>query len=233
MRLRSASVLILLFVLSVNAVAQVTPIGPFTGTALEQFTNPTFLPSYQTYDIWGGFGNVRNIHPSGALKYEFSSERGGDLVLPRSAPTFGGQIGISEWTFDAPLERFGAYWENNSRFNDGVATFYDVNNNLLATMPMTIPMAAQTWTWNGWQFTTPVNRIVVTGNDTVFFGGFIWYEDATYVAASVAVPEVSSLWMMVAVGVVAVGWWKRKALASLVPSLRLGTHCRPASGWQQ
>ncbi len=96
MRLRSASVLVLLFMLSASAVGQVTPIGPFTGTALEQFTNPTFLPSYQNYDIWNGFGNVRNIHPSGALKYEFSSTRGGDTVLPYSAPTFGGQIGISE-----------------------------------------------------------------------------------------------------------------------------------------
>lgn len=207
MRLRSASVLVLWFFLSANVSAQVTPIGPFTGTALEQFTNPSFLPSYQTYDIWNGFGNIRNIHPSGALKYEFSSTRGGDTVLPYSAPTFGGQIGISEWTFDTPLARFGAYWENNSRFDDAVATFYDVNNNLLATMPMTIPMAAQAWTWNGWDFSTPVNRIVVAGNDTAFFSGFIWYEDATYIAATASVPEVSILWTLVLVCVAGSGWW--------------------------
>jgi len=216
MRLRSQSALLLLIVITGSATAQVTPIGPFTGTALEQFTNPTFLPSYQTYDIWNGFGNIRNIHPSGALKYEFSSTRGGDTVLPYSAPTFGGQIGISEWTFDAPLTRFGAYWENNSRFDDGVATFYDVNNNLLATMPMTIPMAAQAWTWNGWEFSTPVNRIVVAGNDTAFFSGFIWYEDATYVAANISVPEVSSLWMLGFVSVAGSGLWYWKRRKSVV-----------------
>jgi hypothetical protein len=201
MRYRSTSVCLLLL-LAGTVQAQITPIGPFTGTQLEQFTNPTFLPSYQQYDIWGGFGTIRNIHPSGALKYEFSSTRGGDTVLPRSAPTFGGQIGISEWTFDLPLLRFGAYWENNSRFDDGVATFYDVNGAIMGTQPVVAPMLAQVWTWNGWEFSSPVSKIVVTSNDTAFFGGFFWYEDATYLAA---VPEPASyltLGLVAAAGVI-------------------------------
>lgn len=199
---------------SSSAWGQVNPIGPFTGSVFEGFNVFPFNPSYQQYSIFAGQGLVRNIHPSGALKYEASSERGGDFVLPRSAPTFGGQIGISEWTFPQPLARFGAYWENNSRFDGAVATFYDLSNNLVATLPMSIPKDGQTWTWNGWSFDVPVNKFVVTGNDTAFFSGFIWYEDATANFA-VAVPEASS-WMMI--GLCGLGfsgygtyrWWRRQ-----------------------
>ena len=206
-------------ILAPAAWGQVTPIGPFSGSVFELFNVFPFNPSYQQYQIFGGQGLVRNIHPSGALKYEASSTRGGDTVLPKSAPTFGGQIGISEWTFPLPLQRFGAYWENNSRFDDAVATFFDVNNNLVATLPMNIPMLDQTWTWNGWQFDVPVNKFVVTGNDTAFFGGFIWYEDATAIF-SAAVPEASS-WMLigacaVCVGSVAAYRWKRRKRSDLI-----------------
>ncbi|MFT3883204.1 MAG: PEP-CTERM sorting domain-containing protein [Gemmatales bacterium] len=182
--------------------AQVTPIGPFTGTATEGFNVLPFDPSYQQYSIMGGLGLVRNIHPSGALKYEASSTRGGDTVLPHTGVTFGGQIGISEWTFTQPLAKFGAYWENNSRFDDAVATFYDTSNNLVATLTLNDPKDAQTWTWNGWQFSVPVNKFVITGNDTAFFSGFIWYDDATATFSTAAVPEPAS-WMLM--GAVALG----------------------------
>ena len=183
--------------------SQVTPIGPFSGTVFEDFNVFPFNPSYQQYSIFGGQGLVKNIHPSGALKYEASSTRGGDTVLPRSAPTFGGQIGISEWTFPQPLLRFGAYWENNSRFDDAVATFYDTGNNLIGTLNMTISKDANIWQWNGWQFDTPVSKFVITGNDTAFFSGFIWYEDAT-ANFTVAVPEPST-WALLGLAAIGAG----------------------------
>lgn len=190
--------LLMLCCCSCAAWGQITPIGPFTGSVFENFNVSNFLPSYQQYQIFGGEGLVQNIHPSGALKYEFSSTRGGDTVLPRSFPTFGGQIGISQWTFTQPVSHFGAYWENNSRFDHGVATFYDVNNQLLGSLAMNIPKSAQTWTWNGWSFgNTPVSRMVIEGNDTEFFSGFIWYEDATANFAA-SVPEPTT-WMLLGI----------------------------------
>lgn len=197
--------------ISLPAWAQVTPIGPFTGSVLEGFNVFPFDPSYQQYSIFGGQGLVKNIHPSGALKYEANSTRGGDTVVPHTGVTFGGQIGISEWTFTQPLSRFGAYWENNSRFDDAVATFYDVSNHLIATLTVNDPKAAQAWTWNGWQFDTPVSRFVITGNDTDFFGGFIWYDDATAVFA-VAVPEVSSVIMLgsCALAIAGIAWYRSR-----------------------
>lgn len=208
--------LLLLGYCSSAARGQITPIAPFTGTVFENFNVSNFLPSYQQYPIFGGQGLVQNIHPSGALKYEFSSTRGGDTVLPRSFPTFGGQIGISQWTFTQPVSQFGAYWENNSRFDHGVATFYDTNNQLLGSLPMNIPRLAQTWTWNGWSFgNTPVSRLVIEGNDTEFFSGFIWYEDATANFAA-SVPEPTT-WMLLGLsGLGAAGYaWRhyRKKLA--------------------
>lgn len=191
--------------------SQVIPIGPFTGTVAEGFNVLPFNPSYQQYTIFGGQGLVKNIHPSGALKYEANSTRGGDTVVPHTGVTFGGQIGISEWTFTQPLARFGAYWENNSRFDDAVATFYDVNNTLLASLTVVNPKDAQAWTWNGWQFDTPVSRFVITGNDTAFFSGFIWYDDATADFATTAVPEVSSMVMIscCALAAAGAGWYRR------------------------
>lgn len=197
-----------------GAWGQVNPIGPFSGSVFEGFNVLPFDPSYQQYSIFQGQGLVKNIFQGGALKYEASSTRGGDTVLPRSNPTFGGQIGVSEWTFPVPLTRFGAYWENNSRFDDAVATFYDTNNVLISTLTVHTLKDSQTWTWNGWQFDVPVNKFVITGNDTVFFGGFIWWEDATanFVAS---VPEPST-WMLIGAGCLGgigyLGWRKWREL---------------------
>lgn len=206
MRLRIVPIILLLLPLS-SLQAQVTPIGPFTGTVTEGFNVFPFNPSYQSYSVFGPQGLASNIYiPGGALKYEANSTRGGDTVVPHTGVTFGGQIGVSQWTFPQPLASFGAYWENNSRFNDAVATFYDTNNTLIATLTVNIPKDAQDWTWNGWQFDTPVSKFIITGNDTVFFGGFIWWDDATATFATVAVPEPASWMLLGAIGLGVTGF---------------------------
>jgi hypothetical protein len=95
-----------------------------------------------------------------------------------------GQLGIADWEFTQPVSQFGGYWENNSHADDATAEFFDVNQNLIDTQVVPVPVNGQHWVWNGWQFDTPVSRIRVTGNGLI--NGFIWYDN---VELTVATPE--------------------------------------------
>jgi hypothetical protein len=168
----------------------IIPIGPFQGALSDDFNSYNQGVRFEQ-SIMGGAGTVDVLSP-GSLKMEFASSLGGRLLLPHSPPLMFGQLGISEWEFKDPLVRFGGYFGNNSRFDDARVDFYDVNGALIGSVTATVPIAQfpQEWTWNGWQSDVPIKRFVVTGNDTVFLSGFIWFED---VQADVAVPEPSSL----------------------------------------
>jgi hypothetical protein len=168
-------------------------IGPFQGTLSDDF-NSYSQGARQEQSIMGGAATVRNLTSGGSLKMEFASSLGGRLVLPHSPPLMMGQLGISEWVFNDPLVQFGGYFANNSRFKDARVDFFDVNGVLINSVTATVPIAQTPadWTWNGWQSDVPIKRIVVTGNDTVFVNGFIWFDDVQATPAS-AVPEPSSL----------------------------------------
>jgi len=178
------------------AVGQIIPIGPFTGTYFDNFNNigQPGTGGKSTVDVFQGFCTVVNTTSGGSLKIEFSSNLGGDQVDPRSPPAIFGQIGISQWTFDAPVFRWGGYWENNSRFDDANVEFYDAGNNLIGTLIADDKKSAQTWTWNGWESTIPFTRVKVIGNDVGFLNGFIWWEDFNVTVA--AVPEPSTYALM-------------------------------------
>lgn len=192
---------------------QITPIAPFTGTHFDNFNNigPGGSGGFQQIDVFNGFATVVNTTAGGALKLEFSSMLGSDLVVPRSPPLIFGQIGISEWTFDLPISRFGGYWENNSRFDNAVVQFFDSGNNLIGSTTATVPRFAQAWTWNGWQSTTPISKLTVTGNDVEFLNGFIWWEDFNVTVASVPEPGT---WALLGLACLAAGGYvihRRKA----------------------
>jgi hypothetical protein len=94
-----------------------------------------------------------------------------------------GQIGISEWEFSTPLTKFGAWFANNSRFDDATVDFYDVNGSLIGSARARVPKSLRGWTWNGWQSDVPIHRLVVTGSDAGFMHGFIWFDDVQVVTA--------------------------------------------------
>jgi hypothetical protein len=183
----------------------VVPIGPFVGTNSENFDNTGVDGATQTLTVFGGLATIENLTAGGALKVERSSSLDGVLELPRSAPWMVGQLGIAQWTFSTPISEFGGYFANNSRFPDAVVDFYTPSGTLISELSATIPDAALTWTWNGWSSATPIGRIVITGNDTGFLNGFIWYDDFQLTVAATAVPEPSS--------------WSLLATASLIGAL--------------
>jgi hypothetical protein len=173
--------------------ADIIPIGPFTGALSENFDNLGLTGAQQQVAIMGGAATMRNLTTGGALKIEFSSSLNGVLVTPRSPPLMMGMLGISEWVFNTPLSQFGSYFQNNSRFDDATVAFYDVNDGLIGTENATVPHATPNWTWNGWQSTVPIHRLVITGNDVAFLNGFIWFDDVQANTAAIAVPEPSPL----------------------------------------
>jgi hypothetical protein len=185
---------LLLAVLPYSALVRgdVIPIGPFPGAFSESFDHLNALEAQQQLTIMGGFATVRNLTPGGALKWESSSSLDGVLVTPHSPPKMLGQLGISEWDFNAPLSRFGSYFANNSRFDDAQVHLYDADGGLIDSVTATIPISSRGWTWNGWESTVPIQSIVVVGNDTEFLNGFIWFDDAQ----ATPVPEPFSLMLL-------------------------------------
>lgn len=157
-----------------EAKADIIAIGPFTGSASDTFDQYNRVMALQTLDVFGGLGTISNLTEDGAIKVEFSSNFGGDLVLPISGMMMG-QLGIGQWDFNTPVTRFGGWWENNSGADDATLEFYDVNNVLIGEMIADVSASAQQWQWNGWESDTPISRIVVTGNGII--NGFLWYEN--------------------------------------------------------
>jgi hypothetical protein len=184
----------------------ITPIGPFQGTVSDDFSSFDIF-AYQQLPIMGGAATVNNLTPGGALKIEFLSSLGGRLVIAHSLPRMLGQLGISEWVFTQPVSEFGGYFANNSRFNDARVDFYDVNGSLIDSVVATVPIAQnpQDWHWNGWHSDVPIKSFVVTGNDTVFVNGFIWFDDVQ----ADPIPEPSSLGLGLAGLVVTLGYYGR------------------------
>ena len=157
-----------------SAIADITAIGPFTGSASDTFNQYNEVMAVQTLDVFGGLGTISNLAEDGAMKVEFSSNFGGDQVWPISGMMMG-QLGIGQWDFNTPVTRFGGWWENNSGADDATLEFYDVNNVLIGEMIANVSVSAQQWQWNGWESDTPISRIVVTGNGII--NGFLWYEN--------------------------------------------------------
>ena len=170
----AAVIAVTLFGSYYEAKADITAIGQFTGSATDTFNQYNEVMAVQTLDVFGGLGTISNLTEDGAIKVEFSSNFGGDLVTPISGMMMG-QLGIGQWDFNTPVTRFGGWWENNSGADDATLEFYDVNNILIGEMIANVSASAQKWQWNGWESDTPISRIVVTGNGII--NGFLWYEN--------------------------------------------------------
>jgi hypothetical protein len=79
------------------------------------------------------------------------------------------------FVFDTPVSRFGGYMNNNSGADDATVRFFDSGGLPLATLTATVPAPGNVWVWNGWESTTPISRIEVTGNGLL--QGFLWFDD--------------------------------------------------------
>ena len=97
------------------------------------------------------------------------------------------------WEFNTPALKFGGYFATNSGADDATVDFYDENEQFIGSMVATIPND-QTWVWNGRESSTPIARMVVTGNGAG--SAMIDYDDMELVV----VPEPSGLALMALAG---------------------------------
>ena len=148
--LRPSLTFLFALALSAAASAQVTTIGPFTGSVQEGFEGPQviFTPCMpqrvfnNTADLCTP--NNSGCHTTSGWGFQCSIFPHGGTKL------FGSAGGFAEYTFDNPVQRFGGYFGNHTPDPTfGTVILLDVNNNVLATLPINTPNDCN-WYWGGW-----------------------------------------------------------------------------------
>ncbi len=172
------------------ASAQVTPIGPFTGTAQEGFQTigqwPPVGPCTWCPSIPGAFGGICTLEsPTGGDNIHVTTGWGficsiGAHNTPRISGSDGG--GGYDYHFDAGSEagKFGGYFGTNCGVAGGTAEFYGSGGALIGSQPLTVP-ADCSWNWHGWEFTTPVSKVRIIGNYSG--GAYVQMDDMEWEAA--------------------------------------------------
>lgn len=156
--------------------AGVTRVDPFMGSLSDPLNYPgTTIVS--SFNIFAGVGRLRSFDDATtSIHYLLQDQFAGDLVTPRTGGrVLGFTTGPAYFEFAAPMQRFGAWWENNSGADDATVEFFDANGGLIATDTAFTVAAAQAWTWNGWESTVGIASIRVTGNGII--DGFLWFDD--------------------------------------------------------
>ena len=167
--------------LSPLAATQITSIAPFVGSYTEEFETQSCghcVPGrvfHNRADLCGANGGGLMV-TFGWMQYV------GYAVYPRNASNsfLGTVTSYGVLTFDTPVQRFGGYFATVGYLAGGVARCYDVNNTLLATLPITAPRG-NTWAWNGWDagLRGPrFKRIELVCNDPYNGGALLCLDDA-------------------------------------------------------
>lgn len=166
----------------VAALAQVTPIGPFTGSMQEGWETHALSQFLPALDIFGGAGDAVQISAGQGL-HVTTGWGFFHTTFPHSGTRFMGGAGVNyALTFDVPASQFGAYFQTNANAPDAVATFFDANNvQIGGSLVVSAPMGQ--WQWNGWEYAQGISRIEIVASNQ--FAGFIMIDDLEYNA----VPE--------------------------------------------
>lgn len=182
----SVAATVLLLAFAHRAGAEIQQIGPFEGDLFEGFESYglTFEPEL---DVFAGQVTLSGTSGSPAIYVVASSTIEGRTVFPHSGGWLGGGGEPVDWLFHIPATKFGGYFATNSNAPDAVADFFDLDDNLIESLIVSIPGDDQSWLWNGWMSDVPVKRIRITGNG--INNGFIDYDDMQLTP----VPEPTSL----------------------------------------
>jgi hypothetical protein len=166
-------------VLSSIGNAQITTTGPFTGTYTEEFEHLLNYPWPQCIP-----GRIFDNHadactPSGNYCVDTFGWLLYCAIYPHNGSNglFGSAQGPVDYTFDTPAQRFGGYFGTNGYLAGGHAEFYDVNDNMIASLPITAPSCD--WAWNGWDAGTGTKfaHVLIYANDPYNGGALMQMDD--------------------------------------------------------
>lgn len=170
-----------------TASAAITPIGQFAGTYFEGFEKHAtgqFLPQLVVFDGAGVVNQVgagQGLHVTTGWGYYYTTyPYGGTKFM---GPTYGI---TAEWVFNVPAIKFGGFFTTNYQSSGATATFFDENNNVLATLPVKAMAGNNTWGWDGWDCDPPVKKVQIASD---WGAGHIMHDDMQYTP----VPEPASL----------------------------------------
>jgi len=119
-----------------SAVAQITPVGPFTGAALEDFESFPIGNPGTSFSLFGGTATHNQL--SGSTPAIWLTNVGWGLGTNGSAQAFDGNRGFGmnsfatgEFIFTTPITSFGAYFGTAFSGDTMFLEFYDASNTLI------------------------------------------------------------------------------------------------------
>ncbi|MHC4429509.1 MAG: hypothetical protein ACYS0D_13035 [Planctomycetota bacterium] len=185
----------------------ITPVGPFTGEVSEGFDTQILGDPFPPCVEDRVFEDQADLCSSGGCAHITPGWAFFCTILPHDTPRlYGSCSGFSIYTFDTPVTRFGGYFGSNAEGPPtATASFYDPDDNLIATMDVAIA-ANCAWTWSGWEASgTTISKVEVVSS--VFGGAFVMMDDmeADFGGGGVGpVPAVSDIGLIVTALVLAV-----------------------------
>lgn len=149
------------------AIAEVTPIDPFTGEAFETFeaiAPPGGVPG--PVDIFGGQGTANdtlaNTLVIAANLISFVTE---EEIFAWNGNFMGlYPTGWTTYTFDQPAYSFGGYIGTADELTGGTARFYDESGALIEQLDFNLPL--NDWAWYGWTSDVPFSKVEFQGDAT-------------------------------------------------------------------
>lgn len=166
--------------LAASLTGQVTPIPYFAGTYTEEF-DQLALQGPCSPRVFGNRGDFCTPGFNGVMvTYGWLVYVGYALYPANASNGFAGVTQGHGWfTFDEPVQRFGALFGTVGYLAGGTAKLYDANHVLIATEALTAPRGS--WAWNGWDVGhggTKIKFVELTANDPYNGGALICVENA-------------------------------------------------------
>lgn len=190
------------FVGASAAHAQLTAVGPFSGTSFESWETQTpfqFVPSYSA------FGGAATVNQIGAGQGVHITTGWGffNSIFPYDSTHFLGGAGVNyAFDFNTPAGAFGGYWGTNADVAGATAKFFDVNNIQIGS-DQAVGAPIGQWQWNGWTSSVGIKRVEIYSANA--FNGFVMSDALQYSA----VPEPATM-AVLGLGIVALMKRRRK-----------------------